>query len=181
MVITDGDGACNTRQAVCTLGVGADFPARWRRAQDVTWAAAPIAPPRKRHHALERAARGLAEELERLERAEVVARDAAPQARRAVVAVRPRPLRLRNDEALARRARPLLDRRRVASIGGGLARRLIVVVARALRPQGPQHVVERAEGAGERLRGDLGRAVNQWRGRGASRPWGRPRRRPRSS
>ena len=53
--------------------------------------------------ALERAARGLAEELQGFERAEVVARDAAPQARRAVVAVRPRPLRLRNDEALARR------------------------------------------------------------------------------
>merc|ERR1719473_2105 len=113
--------------------------------------------------ALERAARGLAEEPQGLERAEVVARDAAPQARRAVVAVRPRPLRLRNDEALARRARPLLGRRRL--VAAGLARRF-VLVARALRPQGPQHVVERAEGAGERLRGDLGRAFNQWRGRG---------------
>merc|ERR1719456_793459 len=87
-------------------GIRADFPARWRRAQDVTWAAAPIAPPRKRLiTSLERAARGLAEELQGFERAEVVARDAAPQARRAVVAVRPRPLRLRNDEALARGAR----------------------------------------------------------------------------
>merc|ERR1719263_2511117 len=138
-----------------------------RGAQDVTWAAAPIAPPRKRLiTSLERAARGLAEELQCFERAEVVARDAAPQARRAVVAVRPRPLRLRNDEALARGARPLLDRRRLTSIGGGLARRLIILVAGALRPQGPQHVVERAEGAGERLRGDLGRAFNQRRGRG---------------
>merc|ERR1719473_1457339 len=110
--------------------------------------------------ALERAARGLAEELQGLERAEVVARDAAPQARRAVVAVRPRPLRLRNDEALARRARPLLGRRRL--VAAGLARRF-VLVARALRPQGPQHVVERAEGAGERLRGDLRRAVGRRR------------------
>merc|ERR1719473_1394000 len=112
--------------------------------------------------ALERAARGLAEELQGPERAEVVARDAAPQARRAVVAVRPRPLRLRNDVALARRARPLLGRRRL--VATGLARRgVVVLVARALRPQGPQHVVERAEGAGERLRGDLRRAVGRRR------------------
>merc|ERR1719263_690802 len=133
-----------------------------RGAQDVTWAAAPIAPPRKRLiTSLERAARGLAEELQCFERAEVVARDAAPQARRAVVAVRPRPLRLRDDVALARRARPLLGRRR-GLVAAGLARR-VVLVAGALRPQGPQHVVERAEGAGERLRGDLRRAVGRSR------------------
>ena len=48
MVITDRD-VYNTRQrCVHWGGVTADFPARWRRAQDVTWAAAPIAPPRKR-------------------------------------------------------------------------------------------------------------------------------------
>ena len=124
--------------------------------------------------ALERAARGLAEELQCFERAEVVARDAAPQARRAVVAVRPRPLRLRNDEALARRARPLLGRRR-GLVAPGLARRgVVVLVAGALRPQGPQHVVERAEGAGERLRGDLGRAVGRRRSRSGLRGPGAP-------
>merc|ERR1719198_2562558 len=148
MVITDRD-VYNTRQrCVHWEGVRADFPARaegtgCHMGGGAYRAAAEAA------EALERAARRLAEEFQCLERAEVVARDAAPQARRAVVAVRPRPLRLRNDEALAR-----------------LARRLIILVARAFRPQGPQHVVERAEGAGERLRGDLGRAFNQRRGRG---------------
>merc|ERR1719240_2233685 len=167
MVITDR-GCVQYTTAVCTWGgvTARTFRRGWRRAQDVTWAAAPIAPPREPAAALERAARGLAEELQGFERAEVVARDAAPQARRAVVAVRPRPLRLRNDEALARGARPLLDRRRLRTVRGGLARRGVVLVARALRPQGPQHVVERAEGAGERLRGDLRRAFNQRRGRG---------------
>merc|ERR1719240_1248253 len=124
MVITDR-GCVQYTTAVCTWGgvTARTFRRGWRRAQDVTWAAAPIAPPREPAAALERAAR---------DRAEVVARDAAPQARRAVVAVRPRPLRLRDDEALARRARPLLDRRRRGLVATRLARRF-VLVAGALR------------------------------------------------
>merc|ERR1719240_2245329 len=126
MVITDR-GCVQYTTAVCTWGgvTARTFRRGWRRAQDVTWAAAPIAPPREPAAALERAAR---------DRAEVVARDAAPQARRAVVAVRPRPLRLRDDEALARRARR--GRRRASPRGSGARRRPPPAWMRASRPWG---------------------------------------------